>query len=799
MDTGLNTRTTRILPQSVDPVVSLSISNKFRAARADTNNDDNNYGGDIADNVVNGGESFDGCDTDSSTTLTNTSDFSDFSEFGNMQWRRALKSSPPKTSRTSVSEKMNPPKSLPSKIKHAPPRVHILPPVPSSSISSIEETSESDDSTIASSAVSSIEIYPLGRTSFGHQFLSIPQIEFEGNNVKSISPRIIIDDDPNLKRLILSDNRKERHAGIRVLERALIETQGRCPGITDSILRPLSYQLRDLHNKQFDSNYQNNMGCVVDSMINQPSILKNYRNIFADINLKEQVGSITKIGVDSRYGSVYLLHNKRDVPLYVMKVANQIVEGVQNDSVYHEAIIALGALNKLRDQVPNFVHIYGTFTCGPTISVDYLDKSINDPTTSIDYDDKELTDPVFMCSTDSPNYLHIIEEYVPHARTLREEFETITTAEYVNVLLQVANALNLAYKKFDFTHYDLHPGNILIQRLSYYIAIPIYGDTTKYLRTKILARIIDYGMSHITLEGYHLGNNAMESVHLRGDIAYPLCDIWRLVITSVYIFEDLVKDQLRKHATIKGNHYRTLHTLSLLIYNGYQHIKEFNIKDLHYRTMTLDGFISYLIDHYGLNNIVSVAFPLAATASVCTDGDCINWNDFVNEVYDLNLHPTTAKDLAGAFIAADEMPASDHKSNLIKWLYDDDIHSILITSCADINDMLGRIREAIDFLKEYDIDEGWIQCLLITHAKLVDANVHISSIYYLYTLMHGDLQPDFRIIAENLTTFYDRVADYEKLVIELCKEALPQCVDKLRNHRPFLKFIMRVCSTTYAP
>ena len=115
--------------------------------------------------------------------------------------------------------------------------------------------------------------------------------------------------------------------------------------------------------------------------------------------------------------------------------------------------------------------------------------------------------------------------------------------EFLQIYLQVLNPLNLAYKKFDFTHYDLHSENVLIQELPYPISIPFYhpDGRTLYLRTNFLARIIDYGTAHVKIEGQHFGVFRAEN---RGQIfpdrSFPMHDAYKLLLLLTFampIFE----------------------------------------------------------------------------------------------------------------------------------------------------------------------------------------------------------------------------------------------------------------------
>jgi len=68
--------------------------------------------------------------------------------------------------------------------------------------------------------------------------------------------------------------------------------------------------------------------------------------------------------------------------------------------------------------------------------------------------------------------------------------------EFKAIILQILLALYDAYQAFQFTHYDLHLDNIIINRTEFNHPV-IFRNQLLLLYSNLLPVIIDYGSSHI--------------------------------------------------------------------------------------------------------------------------------------------------------------------------------------------------------------------------------------------------------------------------------------------------------------
>lgn len=141
------------------------------------------------------------------------------------------------------------------------------------------------------------------------------------------------------------------------------------------------------------------------------------------------------------------------------------------DENIHEAFIGLCAVNYLREVIPNFVYTYGIFR-----------------------------NPCIFQKDSQCNYLMI--ELIP-GQTWKKFIRTATVDQFLDTFLQICLSLKLAKEKYDFTHYDLHYENVIIKRLS--DPIEIQYDLDNIISTSLVATIIDFGSSHIKIEGFDYG------------------------------------------------------------------------------------------------------------------------------------------------------------------------------------------------------------------------------------------------------------------------------------------------------
>ena len=220
----------------------------------------------------------------------------------------------------------------------------------------------------------------------------------------------------------------------------------------------------------------------------------NSMNVSSDVILDDLYNTIIPKG-EGGYGIVGVANDPgprgKDVALKMFRLKNNS----DHRHLIHEGFIAM-MLNQLSlYKILNFVNVYG-----------YVSKCDNPVRTNIQL--KSGCDSK-LGKKKGPN-TYIVMENLPNSTgltaTLSQYISAIDSdeiqSELFDIYFQIFAALAMAQKEFEFVHGDLHTSNILIQRYSEPRTIIYQIGNRKYsLETSIIATIIDYGTSRISLSG----------------------------------------------------------------------------------------------------------------------------------------------------------------------------------------------------------------------------------------------------------------------------------------------------------
>ena len=187
-----------------------------------------------------------------------------------------------------------------------------------------------------------------------------------------------------------------------------------------------------------------------------------WQHTFESKILDEMIRSKDNSFVDVCHNDKRLVHKTKRKRSIVELVNNSIIKKTHPQSA-HETFIGLKCVNELASVLPHFIkthhhHRYKEFT---------------------------LT-----------NYV----QGVRFSEWIRTSFDFIT---YIRIIYMVSKAMQYAFHKYGFIHWDLTPNNIMIKRLHKNMNI-IYPDGT-LINTTILPVIIDYNTSHFIYKDTHIG------------------------------------------------------------------------------------------------------------------------------------------------------------------------------------------------------------------------------------------------------------------------------------------------------
>lgn len=280
--------------------------------------------------------------------------------------------------------------------------------------------------------------------------------------------------------------------------------------------------LKELSQKQFyNGKAMQAILCTMESISysSDSTLSVNYR-------LREYFRRMKQIGPPSVQGVAM----KTDVDakdeasdLFVMKVPKD----PESSDLYHEAFVGLFGTNKLRAFVPNFAYIFGTFRCsGPVIHGG-----------GDNVDGKSYKEVITWCNNLKDNSPYILYENISPNISMKELARTGSIHDILNAYLQVLYALDVANKRIDFTHYDLHADNVLIRQIPRVNDIYIPYQTEKgreYLRASRIATIIDFGFAHVEFEGKNYGMVGLEQFGIEQQKSLPFHDAYKLLMFILY-------------------------------------------------------------------------------------------------------------------------------------------------------------------------------------------------------------------------------------------------------------------------
>jgi hypothetical protein len=241
-------------------------------------------------------------------------------------------------------------------------------------------------------------------------------------------------------------------------------------------------------------------------MVSDKQRIEKYIDLFDILETHDQLYNylfkIEKVlPINSANGMVFLIRLKE---MYAKDVNNAVVlvkvplEDADADSLSYEYYIGKSLNNLRKDNlIPSFSLLYGKIMCGFGITDNFSDLQ-----------------NVKICDPEHDKKIHLVYEYIRNVNTKRTTSlgSYLDTLKYVetpddaikiernliNILIIILYSLQVAYDTMQFTHYDLHLGNILIVELDTPEKVVInYKDEQMTIVTNVMPYIIDYGRCYI--------------------------------------------------------------------------------------------------------------------------------------------------------------------------------------------------------------------------------------------------------------------------------------------------------------
>ena len=217
------------------------------------------------------------------------------------------------------------------------------------------------------------------------------------------------------------------------------------------------------------------------------------RKFFNNFDLNLISGKPKTIGTESVNGTVELLTFKRDG--YVANAIFKRSKLKTSDNLAYEAIVG-NFINKQKLRFPCFLETYGLYYNSDPYPIE---NSI------YRYRKMKINNLSLIKSCETPLFVGIMIEYITKGYTLYriiqelgfvypEEYIFFMDTQLIYILYQIYAPLSLLSDVF--THYDLHPNNVMLYPIGNYKYIQYnyhYDDYTVTFNSSYIVKIIDYG------------------------------------------------------------------------------------------------------------------------------------------------------------------------------------------------------------------------------------------------------------------------------------------------------------------
>lgn len=285
----------------------------------------------------------------------------------------------------------------------------------------------------------------------------------------------------------------------------------------------------------YDGNLMKATSCLTNTLFLDNSvgrlsysdkILNIYRNlrdediVNNDNRMKEYIHDLTIIGTPSAYGYVTASSFGDDNEINRIFAIKEPRPNVEKNELIHEAIVSMFCLNKLRDYgIPNFMQIFGVKFCSPPI-LDNSQRSI-----------------ITYCNSPLNKNAWLIMENIEPGISYENFLKTCTPKDFIHLFIQIVVAELYAFEYYQFTHYDLHIGNIILRNLgksSFLIKYPPLSKNSGslYCECKTIATFIDFGRSHVKIDNNSYGYASNYRYSIFKDRGFPLGDLFHLLLLS---------------------------------------------------------------------------------------------------------------------------------------------------------------------------------------------------------------------------------------------------------------------------
>jgi hypothetical protein len=233
---------------------------------------------------------------------------------------------------------------------------------------------------------------------------------------------------------------------------------------------------------------------------------------------------------------------------------------VSVDDLRHESVVAIFGTNALRMHIPTFPFVYclarvaGTTSRRSQVSRSAAASPRRRRATSVQRAEPQQQQPGAAAPPPSLHLMVLENVLTPGSLVLEDAIEArMTASDFYLVLMQVTYALKFASDQVGFTHYDLHPRNVILRSIGGLLRpedtayIPFERGEI-FVAARYVAAVVETGFSHVTAKNDR-GRNVAFGFAARGraelvelgifrDRANPMTDIYRLLLTCADVAQE---------------------------------------------------------------------------------------------------------------------------------------------------------------------------------------------------------------------------------------------------------------------
>lgn len=433
---------------------------------------------------------------------------------------------------------------------------------------------------------------------------------------RSITSDVIIEFHNQMKDKYYNDDKyieksKKLSNEIMKFEQQLMTTSPSCPISLLENLRDRSSHIKNSRLKQlvsekfYDPNVMEAAMCATESVVflsnNDPLKLNNrIRSHIHNLKLLSSgMEGMTMVGDFIKLDDFYVL---------------KVPKNKSQADLLHEAIVGLYGTNMLRQYIPNFAYIYGLFSCSPPlIGKDEFVKS--------------------WCLNNKNNVNYILYENITPAEEVSRFLRRCSASEFLQIFMQILHSLQTAVECIDFTHYDLNHNNVLVKFMGKTPVMIKYKSTDNkdiYLKTKILAMIIDYNMSHIKVNNKHLGDadHSLSTYGVDAEKSYIMHDAYKFFMFCMYNAKRANNIRVLRVGETIFKYFNTIENLSDAIDKQFHYFYMFPPRGNSWNVLNLIKFVKQNCHcHFIFDS------PDATPILQC-DKMCLSKDQALSEIYD---------------------------------------------------------------------------------------------------------------------------------------------------------------------